>query len=458
MASIFRDSRLLLLTTFMSTPPSLSDRALQRLGLPAPHVYNPPPGPYYHPELYPDATINLTTAENSLLTDRLIEHLSRPINILPHHLKYRTTLLKSTLPTVEDLLPQYINDHFDPLVPVTRESSVTGPGIGAIFAQLIWALVGEGEGVLISNPFYDEYVRDIVHPGLSVLVRTDIPPDVDSLSMDVFPFLEEKLLASDAEGVKIKVLLLCNPHNPLPQVIPSDVVKGYALFAQRHNLHLVVDEVYALSTFKSALYPPATDEPFKSMLSYDLRALDVDPARVHVLAGPTKDFGASGMKLGLVVSPANPTLLKVLRPLFNATPISSASDVLFAHILADKPFVEQFLTDNRRALAAAYDFVASWMTFHRLEFTRANAGVYVLVDLAPFLARLVPLSATPQEALDRGVASMLKEKVFLKPTSLMADPIPTRFRLIFTQTKSTMKLALRRIEAAFGAPEAPFVG
>ncbi|KAJ7488130.1 PLP-dependent transferase [Mycena latifolia] len=442
----------------MSRPPALSNRAQKRIGLPPPHVYTPPAGPFYDPEIYPDGVINLSTAENSLLTGRLIEHLSRPIVIHPQHLKYRNTLIKTTLPTVEDLLPQYVNDYFNPLVLVTRENSVAGPGIGSILAQLIWALTDEGAGVLLSAPFYDDYIRDIVHPALATVVLANIPADVDSLSMDVLPHLEKKILESAEKGVPIQVLVLCNPHNPLPQVVAKEVVRGYALLAEKYNLHLVVDEVYGLSTFTSA-YPPAVDAPFESILSYDLPALGVDPSRVHVLAGPTKDFGASGFKLGLLVSPANPPLIKLLRPLFNATPISAASDLLFARVLGDKPFVEAFLADNSAALGAAYEFVAKWMIFHDLPFTRANAGVYVVVDLAPFLARLAERAAsgdTDIAVLDRAVAAMLAERVFLKPTTLMADPIPTRFRLIFTQPRRTMELALRRIERAFEAPPAPF--
>jgi hypothetical protein len=53
------------------------------------------------------------------------------------------------------------------------------------------------------------------------------------------------------------------------------------------------------------------------------------------------------------------------------------------------------------------------MTFHNLSFTRANAGVFVLVDLAPFLVRIAPPSAGTTEQLDCGVAAMLREKVFL---------------------------------------------
>lgn len=67
---------------------------------------------------------------------------------------------------MEDLIPEYINDHFNPRIPVTRacvavveapltddnagENSVSGPGIGAVLAQVIWALASEGDGVLMS--------------------------------------------------------------------------------------------------------------------------------------------------------------------------------------------------------------------------------------------------------------------------------------------------------------------
>ncbi|KAJ7172929.1 PLP-dependent transferase [Mycena crocata] len=439
----------------MTSLPPLSHSASKRLALPPPHAYAPPSGPFYDPELYPDGTINLSIAENSLLSDRLIEHFSQPITTLnAQHLRYRATLIKTTLPTVEDLLPKYINDHFNPRMPVTRENSVAGPGIGALLAQLVWALAGEGEGVLMSVPFYDDYVRDITHPGLASLVLADVPVEVNSLSRDVLPYLEEKIVESERNCVKIKAMLLPNPHNPLPQISPREVVRGYALLAQKYNIHLIMDEVYGLSTFTSA-YPPALDARFESVLTYDLPAMGVDPARVHVLAGPTKDFGASGLKLGLLISQGNPSLLALIRPLFNATPISSVSDLLFSRVLQDTPFVENFLVDNRAALSAAYELVARWLLFHGLEFTRANAGVYVVVDFAPFLANIAPSSASPMETLDLGVAALIREKVFMKPTNLMADPIPTRFRLIFSQQRNTMIMALRRIERAFGVDAAP---
>ncbi|KAJ7058478.1 PLP-dependent transferase [Mycena amicta] len=434
----------------------LSNRAIKRLGLPPPHAYIPPPGPFYDAELYPNGIINLSIAENSLLSERLIEHLSRPLTALrAQHLRYRATLIKTDLPTVEDLLPEYVNDHFNPRVRITRENSVAGPGIGACLAQLVWALAGEGDGVLMSVPFYDDYVRDITHPSGATLVMADVPATVNSLSPDVLPILDARLHASSQGiGIKINALLIPNPHNPLPQIVQREVIEGYARLAQKYNIHLIVDEVYALSTYSSA-YPPAIDAPFESILTYDLPALGVDPSRVHVLAGPTKDFGASGLKLGLIISPSNLPLLNLIRPLFNATPISSLSDIAFARVLQDKPFVEKFLADNRVLLRESYELTAEWLIWHGLEFTRANAAVYVVVNFAPFLDRIAPPNADAIEKLDAGVSALIRERVFMKPTNLMADPVPTRFRLIFSQPREILLLALRRIEKAFGAPEAP---
>lgn len=66
------------------------------------------------------------------------------------HLKYRTTLVRSGVPQLADILPRYLN-RSKPDRPVTRNNSVTGPGVGALLAQLIWAICDEGDGVLIAT-------------------------------------------------------------------------------------------------------------------------------------------------------------------------------------------------------------------------------------------------------------------------------------------------------------------
>ena len=108
----------------------------------------------------------------------------------------------------------------------------------------------------------------------------------------------------------------------------------------------------------------------------------VDPSRIHVLAGPTKTFGASGIKVGALVSQYNPTIIKMLGAALNATPISSAADALFTSVLMDGrdegptgveessglgTFARWFLDENVKRLTKAFELVARWCNFHGIK-------------------------------------------------------------------------------------------
>ena len=66
---------------------------------------------------------------------------------------------------------------------------------------------------------------------------------------------------------------------------------------RRHNIHLIADEIYALSVYKtpSVRY----NVKFASVLSFDSNDY-IAPECLHVLYGMSKDFGASGLRLGCI--------------------------------------------------------------------------------------------------------------------------------------------------------------
>ena len=43
--------------------------------------------------------------------------------------------------------------------------------------------------------------------------------------------------------------MLVNPHNPTGRTYSADTLRGYVQFAEKHDLHLISNEIYALSTF-----------------------------------------------------------------------------------------------------------------------------------------------------------------------------------------------------------------
>lgn len=49
--------------------------------------------------------------------------------------------------------------------------------------------------------------------------------------------------------------ILCNPQNPLGRTYPRDTLLAYARFCEERDLHLVSDEIYAMSVYENKCEP-----------------------------------------------------------------------------------------------------------------------------------------------------------------------------------------------------------
>ena len=48
-------------------------------------------------------------------------------------------------------------------------------------------------------------------------------------------------------GLRVKILLLTNPNNPLGVIYEPGVIRSCIEWARTHGMHTIVDEIYALS-------------------------------------------------------------------------------------------------------------------------------------------------------------------------------------------------------------------
>jgi aspartate/methionine/tyrosine aminotransferase len=143
--------------------------------------------------------------------------------------------------------------------------------------------------LLNSTAGYDAFFAG--HSGVTPLA-VDVPDFADSLGPALIDALETALRDSKQT---VRALVLANPHNPLGRCYSVEVLKRCIQFCEKHNIHLVSDEVFALSEFEC---PDLVDAPgFTSVLSIDLEALGADEKRVHVTWSLSKDFAASGVRL-----------------------------------------------------------------------------------------------------------------------------------------------------------------
>lgn len=109
-------------------------------------------------------------------------------------------------------------------------------------------------------------------------------------------------------------------------------------FCQIHNLHLICDEIYALSIFANPDFPNAT--PFTSALSIDPTNI-IDPNLVHVTYGLSKDFGAAGLKVGCLVT-RNEELKKAAGAVVRFHAVSGPSVAIATAMLEDRMWCSGF--------------------------------------------------------------------------------------------------------------------
>lgn len=176
---------------------------------------------------------------------------------------------------------------------VTPEQVVLGNGGGqAIHATLV-ALTEPGDGILLPDPAWPNFVMmaallhlDVAHYALTA--AGGYLPDVAELERLITP--------------RTRVLLLNSPSNPLGAVIDSARMTALLELARRHDLWVLSDECYDEITFDDTAVSPA--------------ALDTD-GRVVTVFSFSKTYAMTGWRLGYAVGalPVAQVLAKAQEPL-----------------------------------------------------------------------------------------------------------------------------------------------
>jgi len=121
--------------------------------------------------------------------------------------------------------------------------------------------------------------------------------------------LEEAYNRTNQSGHPVKALLLTNPSNPLGQSYSLAQLEAAAAWAEEKGIHLICDEIYALSGFGEDEVFAAAEESgtdtcasiapaFCSMATLRARRGLGLGDHVHCLWSFSKDFGASGIRVG----------------------------------------------------------------------------------------------------------------------------------------------------------------
>jgi aspartate aminotransferase len=157
--------------------------------------------------------------------------------------------------------------------------ATTGGSEAILFALL--ACADEGEEVLVVEPFYTNYAAFAAMTGVTLVPVTSrgregfhLPP----------ASVWERSLTPES-----RVVLVCNPNNPTGTVYSRDELLQVADFCRRHDLFLVVDEVYR-------------EFVYDGRQAVSALALEGYEDLVVVVDSLSKRYSACGIRLGSLVT------------------------------------------------------------------------------------------------------------------------------------------------------------
>ena len=202
-------------------------------------------------------------------------------------------------------------------------------GAGCVLELLFHVIADPGDGVLVPTPSYAGF-----WPDLETRNELAIVP-VHRDSGDGFRLRPERLDAALAgAGRPVRALLLTSPDNPLGRVYAPEELAALLAWGERAGVHVVLDEVYALSVFGERQFTSCA------------RVVPALGERVHVVWAFSKDFAASGLRCGVLVT-ENAAVMRAVESLADWACCSGDTQHLLGAMIADDAWADGYVATMR---------------------------------------------------------------------------------------------------------------
>lgn len=417
----------------------------------------------YDAEKNPDGYVSLGVAENALMHNEMARYVNESFDLPEDALTYGEGACGSK--RLRAAVSHFVNRHFAPVASVKPAHVNISNGVTTSIEGCAFALANEGDGFLLGQPYYGSFPHDVGDRAAIKAVAVAFG-DVDPFSVAAVAKYEDAFNRSERSGTKVKALILCSPHNPLGRCYSRETLIAIMRLCQKHRIHLISDEIYALSIWHNAEYPEAA--PFTSVLSIDVASI-IAPELVHVLWGMSKDFGANGLRIGCVISQHNPALISALKAHALYTFPSSPSDHIACKVLENDEWADWYIKENQKRLSEKYALTVKFLNENGVPYyPGSNAAFFVWVNLGRALRRkqlgeegtaLKDLSIEDSHGKEGDgitaeiMSRLLEQKVFLASGQAFGSERPGWFRIVFSQPKEYLENGLKRMVKAIEQSE-----
>ncbi len=179
---------------------------------------------------------------------------------------------------------------------IEKEWLVFSTGVVPTISSSVRKLTNEGDEVVLLTPVYNIFYNSVINNN-RVVVEVPLKYIAKSYSIDFVAL--DKALSSK----KAKLLILCNPQNPIGKIWSKDDLALIGRLCERHNVIVLSDEIHGEITSPNKDYVP--------FLSVNETNRKVGFAAVSV----TKCFNLAGLQTSAIIIPNEEIRKKVVRQL-----------------------------------------------------------------------------------------------------------------------------------------------
>ncbi|XP_060076859.1 1-aminocyclopropane-1-carboxylate synthase-like protein 1 [Ylistrum balloti] len=383
----------------------------------------------FHPADNPSGIVNLGTIENKTCEDiwlKKVEDLT-PLIADKSSLYYYNL---SGFETLRQNIGKFLGTKLKLPEPLDPQKIVLLDGVTAVLNAVALAIADEGDAILCPIPTYGRILNDIEEVASARFYKVPMFQECDTgdaaeFRIDVIEKYYEKAVN---EGRNVKGLILCNPQNPTGKVYSQNDISCLLDFCARKGIHIVVDEIYALSCY---------DKPeFISVLQCNIP----DPARTHFLWGFSKDLSLSGFRCGMIYSEST-RLIDYIRKVSFFCSVPAPVQIILNAIISDSEWLDTvYFPTYQKRMRENFEIACRGLEAIGVPFYRGTAGSYIWMDLTKFLP-----SKTNEEELAL-FHKLLLGGVYLCPGKEMFSPYAGWFRFTFTTYKDHVIEGLKRME------------
>lgn len=221
-------------------------------------------------------------------------------------------------------------------------------GVVPALSAVIKALTVPGDCILVQPPVYNCFFSSIRNNGCEI-VENPLLYINETYRID-FAGLEQK--ASDP---KVKLLLLCNPHNPAGRVWTRQELTRIGEICLRNDVIVIADEIHC-----ELVYPGHTYTPFASISEEFL---------MHSVTctSPSKAFNLAGLQIANIISADEYMRMKIDKAI-NINEVCDVNPFGVEALMAAYNDGEEWLEELKHYLAINYNYLKTYFNEYLPEF------------------------------------------------------------------------------------------